>query len=65
LVDIPGRPAIFLRKKEKRWIWGRREIGWGATGRSGERGNCSWDVLYKRRIKKRLQQYVSKNKTKT
>ena len=23
------------------------------TGRSGERGNCAWDVLYKRRIHKK------------
>lgn len=24
---------------------------WGGIGKSGERGNCSWDATYKRKIK--------------
>lgn len=26
---------------------------WRGIGKSGERGNCSWDATYKRRIKKK------------
>jgi hypothetical protein len=27
LVDISGRPILFLSKIEEEWIWRRREIG--------------------------------------
>jgi hypothetical protein len=27
LVDIPGRPVLFLRKTKKQWIWGKNEGG--------------------------------------
>lgn len=29
LVDIPGRPVLFLKKMEKEWIWERGEWGEG------------------------------------
>jgi hypothetical protein len=29
----------------------------GGTGRNGEGGNCSWDVLYERRIKQNTHLY--------
>lgn len=29
---------------------GEREVGEGLGGMSGEKGNCSWDITYERRI---------------
>jgi hypothetical protein len=46
----PGRPARFCRETKKEWIWGRR--GGMGSGKSRGRGNCSWDVLYERTLKK-------------
>lgn len=45
LVDVPGRPAF----SEGRWREGSGGQGWGRGGR----GNCSWNVVYERRINKK------------
>lgn len=34
LVAVAGRPALFWKKKEEEWIWGREDVG-GGTGRRG------------------------------
>lgn len=47
-VDIPGRP-LFLRESEEEWVWMRVQ-GKGIAGRV-ERGNCSQDAIYERRLK--------------
>lgn len=56
LVDIPGRPALFLWEREEQWMW---EIG-EAAGVGGQwedgkkqRGGCGQDVIYEIRINKR------------
>lgn len=47
LEAVSWRPAVFSREVEREWIQGRKE---GAAGRSGGRGCCGLDVLYKGRI---------------
>lgn len=35
-VDIPGKPAVFLKgKTQRQWIWG--EERWGGNWREGKR----------------------------
>jgi hypothetical protein len=47
-INIPGRPALFIRKI-KEWIL--KEGRWGeGPRRSGRKANFSHDVLYKRRM---------------
>lgn len=49
LVDVSGRPFL-LREGRGGCIWGRGEVS-GGENRGGERkgkGNCSWDIIYKR-----------------
>jgi hypothetical protein len=48
LVDVRWKACSFLRGD----IWGKGAAGGEAEGRE-RRGNCSWDVKYERRIKKR------------
>lgn len=37
-------------KQEEEWFWGRGEMGREGTERRGERGTCSWDAMYERKI---------------
>lgn len=46
-VDIPGRPLLFWRETEDKWIFGRVQRG---SGRSRRRGNCGLDIFYERKI---------------
>lgn len=48
LVSVPGRPALFWGEME--WAM---DLGEGETGQKGGRRNCSWHVIYERRIKEK------------
>lgn len=52
LVDLSGWSSLFSREMEAHKSGGEGRLGRG-TGRSGERGSCSWDVLYEKRINKK------------
>lgn len=54
LVDISGGQLLSEEKKKEQWIW---ENGKAGMEKSVEKGGCSWEILYERRI--------SKNKIKT
>lgn len=44
-------------KRQNSFLKGNREgVALGETGRSGKRGNCSLDVIYKRKLNKKRNQ---------
>lgn len=39
------------------WIWEQNTGNGWKTGKSGGKGNCNWDVMYRRKIKKQTSHY--------
>lgn len=48
-----ARPVIFFLLRKTGGVDLRKREMWRGIGKSGERGNCSWNATYKRRIKKK------------
>lgn len=44
LVDIPGKPVLFWREMEKKWIRGRGRQQRERLGGKGGRGNCRCNI---------------------
>jgi len=51
LVDIPGKPSLFLGKTEGEFIF---SSGKEETALRRGRGNCHQDIIYERRIKNKI-----------
>lgn len=51
-----GREACsFVKELEEEGIWGRAEVGVGnETGRNGRRENCYRDIMFEKRVKKKI-----------
>jgi hypothetical protein len=43
--------ACLFGEETEKLIWGRGHTGRGGTRRSRRKENCSWNEMYKRRIK--------------